>query len=348
MARLNLEAFTRFFEFYQGETHQMDAVAELWRKLPPDLLQEDSDWVVKYRSKVEPAPISVINQAGLDLIKRFEGLRLEAYLCPAGVATIGYGSTGDSVYLGMAITEKEAEDLLRLDLTRFEDCISCNVKVVLTDNEYAALVSWAFNTGCGAVKSSTLLRRLNAGEPKERVISEELMRWNKVNGEPLEGLTRRRQAEVDLALQGADPVSDNSTKLTPASSFDYRVTPNFTYGELTLGEEQRRFTSQGQCDVATELCEFLEKGRAKFGPLKITSGHRPPAVNASVGGASQSEHLYQPGCGAIDVYPINGGGQAFEDWCDAEWPYSVGYGWSYRQFTHLGIRDGRPRVRWDY
>ena len=150
----------------------MDAVAELWRKLPPDLLQEDSDWVVKYRSKVEPEPISVINQAGLDLIKRFEGLRLEAYLCPAGVATIGYGSTGDNVYLGMTITEKEAEDLLRLDLTRFEDCISCNVKVVLTDNEYAALVSWAFNTGCGAVKSSTLLRRLNAGEPKERVISE--------------------------------------------------------------------------------------------------------------------------------------------------------------------------------
>ncbi len=170
----------------------MDAVGELWRKMPLELLQDDADWVKKFRSGSEPAPISVINQAGLDLIKAFEGLRLEAYLCPAGVATIGYGSTGDNVYLGMTITEKEAEDMLRLDLTRFEDCISCQVKVPLTDNEYAALVSWAFNTGCGAVKSSTLLRRLNAGEPKSRVISEELMRWDKVNGKSLEGLTPSR------------------------------------------------------------------------------------------------------------------------------------------------------------
>ena len=80
---------------------------------------------------------------------------------------------------------------------------------------------------------------------------------------------------------------------TPSSSFDTAVTPNFTYGELTNGgEEARRFTSQDQCEVAVEICEFLEKARAKFGPIKITSGHRPPAINAAVGGASMSEHLY--------------------------------------------------------
>ena len=329
----------------------MDAVGELWRKMPVSLLEEDADWIVKFRSAPtadEPETISVINDAGLTLIKQFEGLRLDSYICPAGVWTVGFGSTGEHVYPGQTITEKEAEELLRKDLWRFEDCVSCSVKVPLNDNEYAALVSFTFNVGCGAFQESTLLQRLNGGEPKGRVFSEELPRWNKGGGGVLEGLTRRRAAEVELALEGDGPVATSSVELTPDSPFEQKVTPNFSYAELTLGEEQRRFTNQGQCDIATEICEFLEKGRAKFGPLRITSGHRPEAVNASVGGASQSEHLYQQGCGAVDVYPLNGAGQEFEDWCDKEWPYSVGYGWSYRQFTHLGIRNGRPRVRWDY
>ena len=202
MARLTLEGFTNFWTFYQGETHQMDAIGELWRKMPVDLLEEDADWVVKFRSGPEPAPepISVINQAGIDLIKRWEGLRLDAYLCPAGVWTIGYGSTGEHVYPGQIITEPEAERLLRLDLARFEDCISTCVKVLLNDNEYGALVSWAFNVGCGAARDSTLVRRLNAGEPKERVFCEELPRWAKANGQTLQGLLNRRNAEIALAL----------------------------------------------------------------------------------------------------------------------------------------------------
>ena len=202
MARLTLEGFTNFWTFYQGETHQMDAIGELWRSMPVDLLEEDADWVVKFRSGPEPAPepISVINQAGINLIKRWEGLRLDAYLCPAGVWTIGYGSTGEHVYPGQIITEPEAERLLRLDLARFEDSISKSVHVLLTDNEYGALCSWAFNVGCGAAESSTLVRRLNAGEPKERVFSEELPRWAKANGQTLQGLLNRRNAEIELAL----------------------------------------------------------------------------------------------------------------------------------------------------
>jgi uncharacterized protein YcbK (DUF882 family) len=137
-------------------------------------------------------------------------------------------------------------------------------------------------------------------------------------------------------------------KLTPKSPFSQNITKNFTYGELTLNQEARRFTNQGQCDIATELCQFLEKARAKFGPIKITSGNRPPAVNASVGGASNSEHLFKPGCGAVDIYPINASCLELEKWCDKEWPFSVGYGASYRGFVHLGIRAGRPKVRWNY
>ena len=140
-----------------------------------------------------------------------------------------------------------------------------------------------------------------------------------------------------------------TTNFTPDSSFDTKVTDNFSYGELANGsEEARRFTSQDQCDVAVEICEFLEEARAKFGPIKITSGHRPPAINAAVGGASSSEHLYSTGCGAVDAYPINGGGAEFETWCDKNWPYSIGYGMSYRGFVHIGIRSGKPRIRWDY
>ena len=205
MARLTLEGFTAFFQWYQGESHQLDAVGELWRKMPVSLLEEDADWIVKFRTapaKPEPEPgaISVINAAGLKLIKEFEGLRLDSYICPAGVWTIGYGSTGEHVYPGQTITEPAAEELLRRDLWRFEDCVSSQVKVGLTDNEYAALVSFAFNCGCGAFQGSTLLRRLNAGDPKPRVFSEELPKWvNGANG-PLPGLVRRREAEIALAL----------------------------------------------------------------------------------------------------------------------------------------------------
>ena len=139
-----------------------------------------------------------------------------------------------------------------------------------------------------------------------------------------------------------------STTFTPDSGFSFHITPHFTYGEFCNQEDIRRFTNQGQCEIALELAQFLEKAREKFGPLHITSGHRPPAVNAAVGGAAQSEHLYQAGCGAVDVYPISDSVQSFEDWVDQEWPYSVGYGASYRGFVHIGIRFGRPRVRWDY
>ena len=137
--------------------------------------------------------------------------------------------------------------------------------------------------------------------------------------------------------------------LTPGASFDTRLTKDFIYAEFTNGgEEARRFVNQAQCDIAVEIAQFLQKARGLWGPLKITSGNRPPAINAAVGGASQSEHLYTPGCGAVDAYPINGRGQEFEDWCDEVWPYSIGYGMQYRGFVHIGIRAGKPRVRWDY
>jgi len=139
-------------------------------------------------------------------------------------------------------------------------------------------------------------------------------------------------------------------KFNPWSPFAYKVTPHVTYGELTLNEETRRFTKQHQCDTATELCRFLERVRSQFGnkPIIITSGNRPPKVNQSIGGAKNSEHLFSgPDTGAVDFYIKGADINAVQDWCDKNWPYSVGYGGD-RGFIHLGMRTGKPRVRWDY
>lgn len=151
-----------------------------------------------------------INQEGLDLIKRFEGLRLEAYQDAVGVWTIGYGHTR-TVRPGQTISEAEAEDLLRQDLDTFEEAVSRLVKVPLNENEFSALVSLTFNIGEGAFGRSTALKRLNAGDRKGAA---DAMEWfNKVRqgGQfvELRGLTRRRAAEKALFLKPValpDPV----------------------------------------------------------------------------------------------------------------------------------------------
>ena len=135
-------------------------------------------------------------QGTVDLVKQFEGLSLTAYVCPAGVLTIGYGHTGSGVTRGMRITQAQAEALLAQDLQRFADIVNANVRVRLNRNQIGALVSFTFNVGGGALRSSTLLRRLNAGEDPNRVAREEMPRWNKGGGKVLPGLVRRREAEV--------------------------------------------------------------------------------------------------------------------------------------------------------
>jgi GH24 family phage-related lysozyme (muramidase) len=136
-----------------------------------------------------------ISQAGLDLIKSFEGLRLEPYYCSSRVLTIGYGSTGPHVKEGMKITKEEAEKLLLKDVSRFEDGVNKLINIPLTQQQFDALVSFAFNCGIGALEESTLRRRLNSGEDPNTVAREELKRWT---NDGLTGLVRRRKAETDL------------------------------------------------------------------------------------------------------------------------------------------------------
>lgn len=136
-----------------------------------------------------------IGEKGLDLIKHFEGLKLEAYKCPADVWTIGYGTT-KGVKPGQRITESKAEELLKEDLKWVEGAINKNVRVDLNQNQFDALASWVYNLGETNLRSSTMLRKLNAGNYAE--VPEQMKRWNKSNGQVLSGLVRRRQAEADL------------------------------------------------------------------------------------------------------------------------------------------------------
>jgi GH24 family phage-related lysozyme (muramidase) len=142
-----------------------------------------------------------INAAGLELVTHFEGLFLKAYLCPAGVWTIGYGHTGlthrdGTVKAGRTITKEEAEKLLLYDLEKFSARVQGAVKVPLTDNQFSALVSFDFNTG-GLLKSS-LLKKLNAGDYQGA--ADGLLAWTKANGKELAGLVRRRKSERNLFL----------------------------------------------------------------------------------------------------------------------------------------------------
>jgi len=146
----------------------------------------------------------MINTETLALIKQWEGCRLTAYKDVAGIWTIGYGHTRTAKQ-GMVISQVDADNLLRLDLEEFEEAVSNLVKVGLTDNQFGALVSFAFNVGVGAFSRSTLLRKLNAGE--YGAVPAELMKWDKarVGGklQPVQGLANRRAAEAGLWVKGS-------------------------------------------------------------------------------------------------------------------------------------------------
>jgi lysozyme len=137
-----------------------------------------------------------INAAGLELIKSFEDCVLTTYKCSAAKCTIGYGHTGDDVRMGMTITQERAEELLRQDLATAERAVAELVKVPITANQHAVLVSFVFNVGAGALRSSTLLRMLN-----NRLYTDagnQLTRWIYAGGQIVGGLRRRRNAERDL------------------------------------------------------------------------------------------------------------------------------------------------------
>ncbi|MFA7085465.1 MAG: lysozyme [Aliarcobacter sp.] len=138
-----------------------------------------------------------VSSKGLELIKEFEGFSSVAYLCSAKKATIGYGNTfwedGTPVKIGDQISKERAETLLKHVVDNFSVAVEVDIKIEVTQNQFDAMVSLAYNIGLGAFKNSTLLRQLNRGNFVGA--SQEFLRWNKSNGKPLLGLTRRRERE---------------------------------------------------------------------------------------------------------------------------------------------------------
>ncbi len=140
----------------------------------------------------------ITGEAGLSIIRDCEGLRTTSYRCPAGIPTIGYGHTGPEVKDGQTITKEEADRLLRDDVKNAERAIKRLVKVQLTQGQFDALVSFTFNLGAGNLQTSTLLKKLNAGDYAGA--AEQFLVWNKAAGKVLPGLVKRRERERQCFL----------------------------------------------------------------------------------------------------------------------------------------------------
>ena len=144
-----------------------------------------------------------ISENGIKFITEFEGLKLKAYLDSIGKATIGIGTitypNGSKVKIGDVCTKEQAIEYLKFYMIDMEKQINSMVKVKLTQNQYDALCSFCYNLGCGALKQSTLLKKINLGDFKGA--SEEFLKWNKAGGKVILGLTNRRKAERELFLK---------------------------------------------------------------------------------------------------------------------------------------------------
>ena len=164
----------------------------------------------------------MINKAGIDLIKRFEGCILETYADATGTLTIGYGTTAAAEVgliprWGLRITEREAESYLMVTLSKFEDKIRFGRAP--NENQKAAMLSLAYNIGPGAFQKSTVLRNFNAGKFQEA--ADAFRMWNKAGGKVLPGLVERREAERALFL-------------TPAKAQKVAAVPKNDLGWLAL------------------------------------------------------------------------------------------------------------------
>ncbi len=258
----------------------------------------------------------------------------------------------------------------------------------MNSNQRGAMYSFAYNLGSGFYRGynfESITRVCDSPErwKDHRWIAAQFVKYRNPGTSVEAGLRRRRLAEADLFCKKVNSATPNwdddhgeageagnhkpeerlddirrdvagsqavGARLTPDMDFNTLITPHIAYGEFALYQEERRFRHGYQCKTAYEICLFLEKCRAYFGgnPLVITSGYRPPKINARVGGARRSEHLYDaPATGAVDFYIKGVSIYEVEYWCDRNYPHSIGYG-ARRGFVHLGMRPGKPRVRWVY
>lgn len=140
-----------------------------------------------------------INEAGLNLIKQFEGCKLLSYKDVVGIWTVGYGHTGPDVHGGLIWTQDYADRKLAEDLEKFEQGVENLVVSDINDNQFSALVCFAYNVGLHNLQNSTLLKLINDDNLQDA--PDQFLRWNKAGGQVVAGLTRRREAERELFMK---------------------------------------------------------------------------------------------------------------------------------------------------
>ena len=332
-------------EHYKGLTHQKEALAWLQSKLSAEVLQEFAN---KYRTETPVQKAFPNTWEGVTEAAKAAGAKYPEVLAAQWALESGWGkhTSCDFNYFGIKdkdgsgcyVETKEVyggkEVTIKDWFKRFPDLYSC--------------VDYLVTKWYKDYKNYKGVNRANSRNECAQLLAKEGYATDPKYATKLIQILDKQLGTSGAEVKPTDP--PQAQKFNPWSPFGYKITPHITYGELTLGEESRRFTKQYQCDTAVELCRFLEKVRTAFGnkPLIITSGHRPPATNKAVGGATNSEHLYSaPSVGAVDFYIKGADVHAVQDWCDKNWPYSLGYG-ADRGFVHLGIRETKPRVRWIY
>lgn len=225
------------------------------------------------------------SQAGIDLIKKSEGCRLDAYRCPAGVWTIGYGHTA-GVTAGQKISQAQAEAYLRADMEKYEKKVEKYAdRYRWTQNEFDAMMSFAYNLGS--------IDKLTAnGTRTKAMIAEKILLYNKAGGKVLAGLTKRRQAEQELFLAGkmeniSEEAGGAARKYSLAADGNTAVSKNFKVKEFRC--------KSGEDEILMDVDfvkDKLQKIRDHFeAPVTINSAYRTPGYNAKVKGAKASYHL---------------------------------------------------------
>jgi len=160
------------------------------------------------------------------LLKKFEGCKLTAYRCPRGICTIGYGHTNAAgaplITDNSIITQQQANDILRRDLVQYENSVNKLVKQPLTQHQFDVLVDFVYNEGERNLATSTMLRKINAGQFQD--VPSELAKFNKAGGKVLPGLVRRRQAEANWWLAADAIEASNENEAPTADEHEQRTT----------------------------------------------------------------------------------------------------------------------------
>jgi lysozyme len=213
-----------------------------------------------------------INNAGLALVREFEGVRTKAYLDPVGILTVGVGHVvqpSDHIKLGQIISRERVDELLRKDLSTAEAGVESALTEDVTDNQFAACVSLAFNVGVGAFKKSSIARYINSGDAY--LAADRFLLYNKAGGKTLAGLTRRRKAERALFLTEDEPIQNGEVAEVASTAISTEIVKTSTVEETAAGTETKETTLVEKITSNEKLKEVASSGFGKLS-LRVAGG----------------------------------------------------------------------------